>query len=118
MSQGTSQDNIILTDLEEQLRTWSLNSEGSKGTDNTRSTVGTPYISLLRHQKKSSDEIANSNVDVKMFTEPELSYIGYVVDALYALIVDSALDKSGVQYRNTFAWKYLVQSWIRVRLTL
>lgn len=108
MSQGTNQDNIILTDLEDQLRTWSLNSENSKGTDNTRSTVGTPHISLLRHQKKSSDGIPNPNVGVKMFTEPELSYIGYVVDALYTLIVHSALDKSGVQYRNTFAWKYLV----------
>jgi len=108
MSQGTSQDNIILTDLEEQLRTWSLNSEGSKGTGNTRTTVGTPYISLLRHQKKNSEGISNPNAGVKVFSESELSYIGNVVDAFYTLIVDSALDKSSVQYRNTFAWKYLV----------
>jgi len=99
---------VIITNLEEQLRTWSINSEQSKASEGTSSTIPSPYISLLRHQKKGSQGVSREQAGVKMLNESELSYLEYVLEAMYKLIVGNALDKSGVQYRNTFAWRYLV----------
>lgn len=106
-SQAPSQQTIILTDLEEQLRNWSIKSD-SKISEDTQSTTASPYISILRHQKKCSEGAVKGPTSTKQFTASELSYLEHVLDAMYKLIVGTALDKSGVQYRNTFAWRYLV----------
>jgi hypothetical protein len=106
-SQASIQQTIILTDLDENFRSWSIKSI-SKISGDTQSTTAPPYISILRHQKKGSVGAAKEPTNVKQFTAPELSYLEHVLDAMYKLIVGTALDKSGVQYRNTFAWRYLV----------
>ena len=106
-SRAPSQQTTVLPDLEEQLRSWTIQSD-SKISEGTQSTTASPHISILRHQKKGSEGAAKEPNSVKQFTASELSYLEYVLDAMYKLIVGTALDKSGVQYRNTFAWRYLV----------
>ena len=76
--------------------------------EDTQSTAASPFISILRYKKKSPEGTAKEQSSAKQFTASELSYLEHVLDALYKLIVGTALDKSGVQYRNTFAWRYLV----------
>jgi hypothetical protein len=94
----------ILTDLEEQLRNWSIN-EDSADSEGTASTLPTPHVSIPRHQKTDSQDTIKGG---KIFTEQEVVYLNYVLDALYILIVGRALDPAGVQYRSTFAWKFQV----------
>ena len=96
-----SQQTIVLPDLEEQLRSWSIKSD-SKISEGTQSTTASPYISILRHQKKGSEGAPKEPNSVKQFTASELSYLEYVLDTMYKLIVGTALDKSGVQYRKYF----------------
>jgi hypothetical protein len=96
---------MILNDIEEQVRSWTIESEGSA---ETRSTAPSSYVSLLRHQRQNSHDTVKEQRNGRQFSEVELSYLDYVLDALYHLIVSSALDKSGVQYRNTFAWRFHV----------
>lgn len=104
-SERSQHGTIILADIEEQVRSWKIESEGSV---ETGSTAPSSYVSLLRHQRQNSHETPEEQRNGKQFSDSELFYLEYVVEALYNLIVDSALDKSGVQYRNTFAWRFHV----------
>lgn len=71
--------------------------------EDTESTIPTPSASILRHQKKKG-------LEARQFTDAEMTYLENVVRALCNFIIEKALDKSGVQYRNTFAWKFHVPS--------
>jgi len=112
----------MIDQINEQIREWSLSGD-SANSDDTRSTTPIPrstareppsttpltYNNLRRHQKKESKDSARLHTPGREFTSAELKWLEYVVNELYALIVDKALDtKSGVQYRNTFAWRFQV----------
>jgi hypothetical protein len=93
----------MLAVLEEEIRKWKI----SEGSIDTESTVASSHTSILRYRKEPEDAVRHESGG-KQFSETELAYLDYVVNELYNLIVDSALDKSGVQYRNTFAWRFQV----------
>jgi hypothetical protein len=95
----------ILNELEQHFDQFNLSETVSRDSQST-STSNT-YPSIRRHQRKHSQDTTKESID-KTFTESELGYLEYVVNELYKLIVNNALDESGVQYRNTFAWKFQV----------
>ena len=119
----------IIDQLNEHIRDWSFSGESSHSDDTgstapeTRSTTQVPrstvqdagsttplaYETILRHQKKESKDSGRLHTAGREFTSAELKWLDYVVNELYTLIVEKALDtKSGVQYRNTFAWRFQV----------
>jgi len=71
--------------------------------EDIESTTSIPFASILRHQKKNG-------LVARQCTIAELTYVENVVRVLYKLIIEKALSESGVQYRNTFAWKFHVPS--------
>ena len=112
----------MIDQINEHIREWSLSGDSThsddthstdpiprSGVQNTRSTTPLTYDSLRRHQKKESKDSGRLHTPGREFTSAELKWLEYVVNELYVLIVDKALDtKSGVQYRNTFAWRFQV----------
>jgi hypothetical protein len=105
----------IISDIDDEILSWQTSGD-TRGSQDTQSTYAQPthtspavtFASILRHQRQDSNETVKSAS--KQFSELELRYLNYVLETLYHLIVEAALDKSGVQYRNTFAWKFHVRS--------
>ena len=100
----------ILSEIEQQFQNWNLSDETIRVSRDTESTVPLPHASMiLRHQRKDSGDTIRYHPTGRTFTEWEIMYLQYVIDRLYALIIDTALDyNSGIQYRNTFVWKFQV----------
>jgi hypothetical protein len=96
----------MLNELEQHFEQFNLSDTGST---HSHSTTSNNYATVRRHQRQHSKEAPNDRD--KGFTEAELGYLGFVVDELFNLVIRNALDDhNGVQYRNTFAWKYQVLS--------
>jgi hypothetical protein len=104
----------ILAELSHQMANWSLDpSSQSPSRDDRRNSSSTipvpsesqplPLSSIQRHQRQTSNMSARAPL-----TTDELRYLAYVVEALATLVIASALSEDGVQYRNTFAWKFVV----------
>lgn len=101
----------ILAELSHQMANWSLDPQSqSENRRNSTSTLPTPSItvpiplsSIQRHQRQNSNTMARAPM-----SQAELTYLAYVVEALATLVIASALSDEGVQYRNTFAWKFVV----------
>lgn len=106
MDELTEQADIRLTELEDELRSWTIES-GSTVSEGSQSAPARPRVSIHRFAKIPQN-VPVEDVQGREFTEAEYAYIEFVLDNLYDLIIASALDRSGVQYRNTFAWRYLV----------
>jgi hypothetical protein len=121
----------IIDQLNEHIRDWSFSGESTHSDDtrstapetrsttqvprstvqDTRSTTPLAYDTILRHQKKESKDSGRLHTAGREFTPAELQWLDYVVQELYTLIVEKALDtNSGVQYRNTFAWRFKVHA--------
>jgi len=66
-------------------------------------TAPIPLSAIQRHHRQNSNTSARQPL-----SQDELRYLAYVVEALATLVIASALSDEGVQYRNTFAWKFVV----------
>jgi hypothetical protein len=95
----------LIDDIDEQLRSWRSSEDTAQSAGST-STIAIPQISVQKHQKPGSD--VGTNTGGRKLNEHEVAYLDFVLETLYGLIVSSALDKSGIQYRNTFAWRFHV----------
>ena len=100
---------IRLTDLEDEILSLTIESNSTVSESGSQSGPSRPRVSILRFAKtpQSTPPPESSN---KEFTVAEYAYIEFVLDNLYDIIIASALDQSGVQYRNTFAWRYLTEN--------
>jgi hypothetical protein len=59
-------------------------------------------------QQSLHHDVIRTHSKGRKFNQSEISYLNYVIESLYQLIVDTALDNNGIQYRNTFAWRFQV----------
>jgi hypothetical protein len=60
---------------------------------------------IQRHQRQTSNTSTRGP-----WTLIELGYLTYIIEALHTLIISSAFSDDGLQYRNTFAWKFISHS--------
>ena len=97
----------ILSDIDDQIQNWHL-FDDTRISQDTGSTIPLPHASILKHQKKDSNGTIKNHHTGRPFTEPEMLYLSHVLNSLCELIVGTALNKSAIQYRNTFAWKFHV----------
>lgn len=103
----------ILDELRHQMANWSVDPASQCPRDDRRNSSSTlprqvdtapiPLSAIQRHQRQNSNTSARPPL-----SQDELRYLAYVVEALATLVIASALSDEGVQYRNTFAWKFVV----------
>jgi len=98
----------ISSEIQDQIDELTL-SGSVRDSKDTISTI--PLCPIWSSSQKSVVSAENfSSRGSRRFNAAELAYLNFVIDRLYHLILDSALEKSGVQYRNTFAWKFHVRA--------
>jgi hypothetical protein len=88
--------------------------EEPRTSQGTGSTDPLPLEAVFsRYQRQDSVDSIRSAPIGRTFSESEILYVNYVIENLYQLIVETALDNAGIQYRNTFAWKFQVHTQAR-----
>jgi hypothetical protein len=108
-STSSTQLDDITSEIQDQIEMWSL-SDTLRASQDTTSTIPASQLSKFHPTDSASGEsLSNAGRWGRRFNDTEVAYLKYVLDHLYNLIVHSALEESGVQYRNTFAWKFHVK---------
>lgn len=100
---------IRLKDLEDEILSFTIESASTVSESGSQTGPSRPRVSILRFAKVPQTITPPESPD-KEFTDAEYAYIEFVLDNLYDIILATALDQSGVQYRNTFAWRYLTEN--------
>lgn len=108
----------MMSEIQDQIQSWNI-SGYCRASQDTASTVALSYKpASAPHKKTDSEATIRNSENGKTYTDSEELYLKFVLDELYHLITATALDKSGIQYRNTFAWKFHVLSAVLHFLTL
>ena len=108
----------MMSEIQDQIQSWNI-SGYCRASQDTASTVALSYKpASATHKKADSEATIRNSENGKTYTDSEELYLKFVLDELYHLITATALDKSGIQYRNTFAWKFHVHTALFYFLTL